>query len=89
MASFLLLLLLIIPFLIKWKSSDFILSEKSYGFFLIWLSRLLTAFIINSFLYYWFDLNSIYVMYFFIGYFVLCLIKEIKLYVRTKKTVLL
>lgn len=86
MISIILLSLLFIPFVVKWKASEFLFSEKIYGVFLIWFSRLLTGFLVISSLYYWIGTHSYYAAIGFAGYFVYCVLQEKRLYFRYKKT---
>ncbi|MCK2000151.1 hypothetical protein MZM54_01970 [[Brevibacterium] frigoritolerans] len=86
MISFILLLLLIIPFVVKWKASEFLFSEKVYGLFLIWFSRILTSFLLISAFYYWIGDNAYYLSVGFVIYYTYSIYQERRLYFVNKKT---
>lgn len=88
MISFLLLILLAIPFAVKWRASEFLFSEKMYGIFLIWLSRALTGFLVISSVYYWMGENAYYLSFGFLVYYIYCIYQEKRLYFRPEKTAL-
>lgn len=85
MISFILLAALCIPFAIKWRASDFLYSEKRYGIFLIWLSRILTSFFIISAAYYWFGEYSYYLGIAFLINFAISIYQERRLYLPRKQ----
>lgn len=88
MISIILLMLLVIPFIVKWKASEFLFSEKVYGLFLIWLSRILTSFLVISSIYYWIGHHAYYLGYGFGFYFTYCIYQERRLYLKQRKTAL-
>lgn len=85
MISFILLLLLVIPFILKWKAAEFLFSEKVYGVFLIWLSRALATFLVISSIYYWIGHNAYYLSYGFAFYYAYCIYQERRLYFSFKR----